>query len=937
MAAPFSRLQLAAALLEYDGDRSAQDSAIFLHLRRHPARPQVSQRKSDYLSVALLSETESVLDGKRKSRGSTIGPLRNPFGADDAFDEEHDEQEPQQEDEEEQEMEVDLTSWGLDAFIPKDKNSKGKGKAKSLSSPQPLSAVQAHFPKTRDVLGDVQRRPRATRSLSVGNYDFLSPAEEMRRKSFGSPLDLSGMDVPADFQRPVASTSQSLAYDGLATDEEEPEQAIGSIPFPSTSIRSPSPMTPDYDRQRRTYSTASLDSKMAINAARLRTTSSGTMDIAEDNPFALAPPSQASKFDPKAAAHARTMSNASMGSRMLPKTAAHARTMSNASMGSRMLLDNDGASTMTGRAPPHENRYSTTLELLRPKVLVMPSPLQSANAPPPPPKGRDGFLMADNPPLPPGARTSRTSALGSANIPIPSNSFTPNPRLNLSLSQLTFRNMPVGGMRDVSYNDLDADLPRAKEDGEQVQMSTTPTIEMEMALPIPTEDTGAPRRPAGKLYGKSLIDDLENRKLQMKSKQRVFKGDDRPSMMARTSSQRTSTLIDPATLQNRPGTVRMSTLEPTSASGLSRRNSNHAGPLLNFDDDDKVPHIAVSKGAPNRSVFGVDTLWEREMAKLREIEAQEAFERERQQAIEETEALKKGKKKKSKKGQADASPSQNHSAFSLPEHSVKEENPPESAVSSGPPVLPTIQAAIRGPPPVLNDNDSDSEESVEAPAAQSPKVEDWYEQSSDEETGPRRTTGVGLRYPQKPSSVPQPQVTEDDSDEEDLPLAATIGRAIERTTRLAAPESDSDEEKPLSTLLSKVNLSSTNFHSLSPTSPAANNEDDDDQPLGLRASRMLPNSNADGEDDDRPLGLHPAAEQRRTQYQMMAQHQLMMQAQMHNSMFFNPSMSGFFQPPPMIIPPMQAPMPIPSPPPVQDPAKFGRVDKWRHNVAIEGE
>ena len=43
-------------------------------------------------------------------------------------------------------------------------------------------------------------------------------------------------------------------------------------------------------------------------------------------------------------------------------------------------------------------------------------------------------------------------------------------------------------MRDVSYNDIDSELPRAKEEGEQVQISTTPTMEMEMALPIPTEE-----------------------------------------------------------------------------------------------------------------------------------------------------------------------------------------------------------------------------------------------------------------------------------------------------------------------------------------------------------------------------------------------------------------------------------------------------------------
>lgn len=410
-------------------------------------------------------------------------------------------------------------------------------------------------------------------------------------------------------------------------------------------------------------------------------------------------------------------------------------------------------------------------------------------------------------------------------------------------------------------------------------------------------------------------------------------------MMARTPLKRGSTLIDPATLQDRPATMRMSSFDP--ASGLARRNSGHA-PLLNFDEDDKVPRVTVNKGAPKSSVFGVDTLWEREMVKLREVEAQEAFERERQQALEETEALKGGKKKNKKKGkkgelQEAESTSQIHGVSpSLAEASALEEKPAHSAVPSGPPILPTIRPVIRGPPPIVNDDASDSEESArgQATKVKSTKAEGWYAESSDEDKHePRRTTGVGMRYSQKQPSLPH--VLNAGDSEEDLPLAATINRAVQRTTRLTAPESDSDEEKPLAALIAKSSLPSINFDSPSPLI-SANNDDDDNQPLGLRASRVMPSA-AEGEDDDRPLALHPE-QQRRTQYQMMAQHQMMMQAQMHNSMFFNPSMSGFF-PPTMVMPQMvpQAPIPIPSPPPVHDSAKYGRVDRWRHDVAIEGD
>jgi len=137
--AAFSRLQLAAALLEYDNDPdnpdapyvSAQNSAIFAHFRRNPAaRPGLSSRKSDYLGVALPSETaslggmDSVLDNRRsRASKASFDALRNPFGLDGQSELETNEVE------EEEVPEVDLASWGLDAFVPKDKKiSQSKGK-----------------------------------------------------------------------------------------------------------------------------------------------------------------------------------------------------------------------------------------------------------------------------------------------------------------------------------------------------------------------------------------------------------------------------------------------------------------------------------------------------------------------------------------------------------------------------------------------------------------------------------------------------------------------------------------------------------------------------------------------------------------------------------------------------------------------------------------
>jgi hypothetical protein len=162
---------------------------------------------------------------------------------------------------------------------------------------------------------------------------------------------------------------------------------------------------------------------------------------------------------------------------------------------------------------------------------------------------------------------------------------------------------------------------------------------------------------------------------------------------------------------------------------------------------------------------------------------------------------------------------------------------------------------------------------------------------------------------------------------------------VNRAAQRATLDADSDEEKPLSTLLQKKQFN------LPTTLQGSNraNDDDDDKPLGLRVSRLGAHSQGglgDG-DDDRPLAYHPE-QQRRTQYQMMVrqqQQQLMLQAQVQSNMFFsNPSMMSpqFFGPPIMPVM-MQPPVQAPSLPTVHDEAKYGRVDKWRHDVAVEGD
>ena len=411
-------------------------------------------------------------------------------------------------------------------------------------------------------------------------------------------------------------------------------------------------------------------------------------------------------------------------------------------------------------------------------------------------------------------------------------------------------------------------------------------------------------------------------------------------MMSRAQTQ--STLIDPATLINRPTTQRQSSFGiADSRQTLSRKNSLNAKPLLNFDDEQTKfkPSMPTTRMVNSRSVFGVDTLWEREMVKLREIEAQEEEEKKRmeermeQEQQQEKKRGRKGKKKKKERDQGQG-------------HHPEGERVDESRFSIEPPVLPVVQRATRPPPKAVeeefDEDQSDNDDLAPIANATAGDAGTWF--SDSEEEMPRRTTGVGPRFPNKSH---QASIVEDaDSEEEDMPLSAAVNLVIQRqrATRLRAAD-DSDEEKPLSTLLQKAKHTPTippvniNFDNLA-SGKQGGDDDDDDKPLGLRASTILNRSQHNGDDDDRPLAFHPQ-QQRRTQYQMMAQQQqqMMMQAQLHNSMFFSPpSMlgSGFFGPP--VMPPMmmQPPIPIASSPPADDTAKFGRVDKWRHDVAVEG-
>ncbi|KAG0709620.1 hypothetical protein DFH29DRAFT_885031 [Suillus ampliporus] len=1001
--AAFSRLQLAAALLEYDNDPtnpdlplvSAHDSAIFAHLRR-------TRKSTDYLGVSVPSEAGDSTPGQRRSRGSIDG-LRNPFGADD-----------DEELEDEEAGEVDLASWGLDQFIKDKAKGKGKAKAKSEVLPNPHPVAMAHR-NARSAIDDGPRgrlsRPASTGAMNdFGVGGAFLDAENNAGLEIARPRSSADLERMQSPQRPMPRRRES-AHALIETLSVAPP--LHSVPFPSVSIRGGSPggerpasRASRLDLHTRTQSNTSMGSKNLLNGADVD---------ADGSPFAVRPPSpdRASRFDPKVN-HGRAMSNATMNtmasknllaeenpfavrppspsrlSQFDPKV--RSRTLSVGSMGTRVLIDNDI------EAESRRDRPYSTVELLRPKILVMPSPLQNVAPPPPPPpafKPRAGFeISTDGPPLPPGARstnrssTSLTNYMTPASAPIASNSFTPNPRASLTLSQLAFRNtLMVGGQRDIAYSDIDRHLPRAMKEGEQAKFEELEEEESPVPASMPLPPVPPPteieiKRAAGKLYGRSLIDNLEHRKAEIKQKARVFTGDERPSMMVRGQIRRSSTLIDPQTLGRPPSQNLDNAITPNPRQSLLRRNSSGGKPLLDMDGE--KPPTNLGPGAEqllskSRSVFGVDTLWDLEMVKLKKMEAEEKAEAEaRKKQEEEEEDRRRQKKKKGKsKGKGSEIPSQSTSSPDLPSG---------PRVGSTPPTLPAIQKPILKRAPQVNDeSESDSDDDNAVPKGTIENAADrWVTESSDEENEPRRTTGVGSRYLANANASPYqlPQLNDDDSEEdlpltaaaqrvvrrasqlgslmgidddseEDIPLTAAAARVVKRATQFShhADDDDEDEDKPLVNVLNRAKLSlpSVNFDSLSPHRSGAN-EDEDEQPLGLRASRLplasqtsLPFTGGE-EEDDKPLAFHPE-QQRRTQYQMFAQaqqqqqQQLMMQAQMQNSMFFNPAMMGSGVFTPMAVPPMMmgVPMAPPSPPPAHDAAKFGRVDRWRRDVAVEGE
>lgn len=373
---------------------------------------------------------------------------------------------------------------------------------------------------------------------------------------------------------------------------------------------------------------------------------------------------------------------------------------------------------------------------------------------------------------------------------------------------------------------------------------------------------------------------------------RAFTGDARPAMMARQAE-----------------TGEQSTMEQ----GISRSNTiKTRQPLLKIDSSGEIdlnplnPNISPIKsldgahpGANNdrmtksRSVFGVDTIWEKEMAKLKVIQEAEDRARARKEAEDALEGKKK-EKKKSKDKDKDKRRSKRTSA-------PLEEQPTNQMVDISPvPVVSDLPPQIsyspeKAPKPQIvdpiTDKVKDVEEGVDLDLSgeiQGSLRDDQYddekaEWSGDEETPLKTDKGKqrasGHDSPVRPTSR---QIAEDlvESDsEEDVPLSRIVKTS---SVRAPAEESDSEEDVPLSQLKptsppTSIRLPTTSGFGtgslgletnvpigIDPLGASTTEGDEDDVPLMLRRSTVRPLSTANGPamdpdvEDDLPLGFKHA-------------------------------------------------------------------------------
>ncbi|EIW66396.1 hypothetical protein TREMEDRAFT_65683 [Tremella mesenterica DSM 1558] len=565
----------------------------------------------------------------------------------------------------------------------------------------------------------------------------------------------------------------------------------------------------------------------------------------EENPFAIpAPPLElGSRFDPKVLAAQRrsstSMSNHSSTPIPFPSTSTQQYdNRSSMDLNKMSNIPQDVISQQTGIFSPEEeerrlldmlrqsknfddiptaeeygkplkpSRYSsmpkfpTRHSLLRPKTLILPAPLRGSEPPPKVEKVPEGWTLGEKP-LPAQARSSILLGIehggwGKKEI---RQSMNLEPLFDLS------RPMSVGG-EGIEGDQVDG-VGEMREGG--------------------MEEWEGPRK-AGKLYGTSLMDQLEARKQAIKGKQRVFTGDSRPSMMSRPSLPSPQSAIPSPSSPNHPPGDRRDSLRP----------------LLQFDSNPNLRSSYVDPGdnrnslldpgqriPKSRSVFGVDQIWEKEMAKLKIMQEEEKGREEAEKARMAALELKRVEGKRSN-SQMNITPSKNEMLVPMDDllneqqdrTSLLEPLPAEEDNTPGP------NAGLVGP------NESNLEHS---PLDLKIQTGGLVDASFDEGDG-----------------AEEDKEDESDDDEEDVPLSKITPRKVQ-----VEEDSSEDGDIPLSRFKSPTK------------SPIGHGQYIGDQSNSLSPSKgqcfNLPNSQSftlptgqldtptvqgeDGEDDDVPLLL----------------------------------------------------------------------------------
>ncbi|ODN72987.1 hypothetical protein L202_08385 [Cryptococcus amylolentus CBS 6039] len=820
-----SRMALARALIEYDNDSDDDDtqhatrkdwrqSAIFIPY--HKAQQEARRQKIlSQPAPVLPSPLEATFTGDKTPTAAAPLPLPAPQQAGD-----------------EQDI-ADVRDWGLPSHLVSAKSDlPPRQRVVSQLVPHPVPPhirAQSQY-ASEHFHDDPQRTTHGDRRVSLDQYSTGQDLERRERSGtlVGRPYSAMGLQ---DSMRPEVR-DRRISDPVMIPLPSSPSPATALLPPPSLSLG---------------FDTGLGEEEEVIEDGR-------------PNPFAVAAPrpEMGSRFDPKVLQEQRRSSIDSTRSIVAPRPLSLALTLDgNQPPSSDHLRQSSDLSSRRSTDLPHlsrpsldsyhsspildfphgeeydeiptpeafgrplmPSRYAPSAVTrmnrtsLRPTILVMPSPLADAPSVGYEPKTRDGFVLGEKP-LPADAKTQGR-----------------RPGIPLSLSQRTFRSslMIDGRREDPEW------IGGAEEDGE---------------IGVERRDTSEAfvEKKAGKLYGRSLMDELEARKNNMKGRSRTFMGDSRPAMMSRSSMHIDSGSLSPtspsSSTSKRPGSFRPGGRQP-----LLRMNSNENIYALEAPDMN-------SRENKSQSVFGVDYIWEREMVKLRQLQEQEARLQKANQEEKRRKEEAEGKKKKKRKSRAKSKLSEEWSR----ENWEKVDDPARQE----PPVEPLQEtASFRESIKERDDKSYIAEGSVAgSPTPEEPVVEEDSDSDDSEANVPLSklaNKSASLRSPSVQNasgsasiiqSSASASVVEDDDSDEDVPLS--------RLVHHSPSVSSSSQLRPLTT------TEPLRLPFGSPTPSKSYSEEygaeEDDLPLAIRQAQskgLKPPTRAEVVEDDLPLGYKHA-------------------------------------------------------------------------------